>query len=221
MNGLFHYDSPLMRTLSFISDILILNVLYLLCCLPIFTIGAAQAGLYTGCKVLMDKEDDSSPAAAFFKGFRTGFGSVTLAWGLMSLLLAVLIWLSVTAALLGANVWLMALPVVFTAIFQCLIPAFHSRFSCTAMQLIRNAWFLLIAHPLRSIGVTALVWFPIVIVLVLDLYTAMSLTPIWLTLYFGTAFLFANSFLKKPFNTLIEHFNETHNPQEAEEVAAE
>ena len=73
-----------------IGDLVILNVLFLLCCLPIFTIGAAQAGLYTGLRVLADKEDDSSPAAAFFRGFSSGFGKITIVHSLLMVLVLVI-----------------------------------------------------------------------------------------------------------------------------------
>ena len=228
MNKLFSYDSPPMQILMFVGDLIILNVVYLLCCIPIFTIGAAQAGMYTACKVLTDKEDDSSPAAAFFRGFVNGFGTVTLAWGLACLLLAITCWLALVAVYAGAAGWLVLISVALCAIFATLIPAFHSRFGCKWWQLIRNSWFLLFAHPIRSILATALVFFPfafwaLFIVGFGDVYTPMSLSPIWGTLYFSTAILFANTLLKKPFKTLTEHFNETHglNPDGTPIVNAE
>ncbi len=215
MNKLFSYDSPPMQILMFVGDLIILNVIYLLCCIPLFTIGAAQAGMYTACKVLTDKEDDSSPAAAFFRGFVNGFGTVTLAWGIACALLAVVFWLALVALYAGAAGWLVMISVGLCAIFATLIPAFHSRFGCKWWQLIRNSWFLLFAHPIRSILATLLVFFPFAFWAVFiigfgDVHTPMSLTPIWGTLYFSTAMLFANTLLKKPFKTLTEHFNETH-----------
>ena len=78
MNSIFSYDSPLMQVLTYIGDLIILNFIFLLCCLPVFTIGAAQAGMFTAVRVLSDKEDDSSAVAAFFRGFKNGFGKVTL-----------------------------------------------------------------------------------------------------------------------------------------------
>ena len=214
MGGLFSYDSKPMQILMFLGDIILLNWLYLLCCIPIFTIGAAQAGMFTACKVLLDKEDDSSVYAAFFRGFTGGFGTVTLAWGVMTLVLLLVGYGAITAVMLGAPVWMVSIAVALCAIFQILVPAFHSRFGCTWWQLIRNSWFLLFAHPLRSIASAALISFPLVY-LVICLYNGnvfdfMSMTPIWGMLYFGTAFCFATSFLKKPFNTLIKHFNTTH-----------
>ena len=64
--NIFDYNSKFNQLLMTVADIIILNVLYLVCCIPVFTIGAAQAGLFTGIRVLLDKEDDSSCAKAFF-----------------------------------------------------------------------------------------------------------------------------------------------------------
>ena len=214
MGGFFSYESKPMQILMFLGDVIILNVIYLVCCIPIFTIGAAQSGMFTACKVLLDKEDDSSPYAAFWRGFTKGFGTVTLAWGIMTLVLAVVAYGAVTAALLGAPVWLVLIAVAMCAIFQTLVPAFHSRFGCTWWQLIHNSWFLLFAYPLRSIATVAAVWIPLGYLSVClyngNLYDFMALTPIWGTLYFGTAFCFGSGFLKKPFAVLTQHFNETH-----------
>lgn len=216
MGGIFSYDSKLMQVLNFIGDLILLNMLYLLCCLPIFTIGAAQAGLYTACKVLMDKEDDSSPYEAFFKGFKTGFGTVTLAWGIVTLVLIVVVYFVITAILLGAPAWLAGIAALIIAFFQALIPAFHARFSCKWWQLIRNSWFLLFAHPLRSIGVTLLLWMPVISLYFINLWGNIGISIVWLTLYYSTACCFATVFLKKPFKVLTDHFNETHPTENAE-----
>ncbi len=218
MGNLFSYESKPMQILMFIGDLIILNFLYLLSCIPVFTMGAAQAGLHSAAKVMLDKEDDSSLVSAYFKGFRTGFWSVTVAWGLMTVLLALVSFIGITAIYVGAPKWLVAISICITAIFQSLIPAFHSRFSCTPMQLIRNAWFLLFSHPLRSIGVTVAVWLPVGVFLFAGVYLFMSMTPIWGALYFSTAIVFAYSFLKKPFEDLIKHFNETHNEDGTEKI---
>ncbi len=220
MNSIFSYESTPMQILMFIGDLIILNFLYLLCCVPVFTIGAAQAGLYTAVRVLQDKEDDSSPVAAFFRGFRNGFGTVTLTWGLSSLVLLAVSATALYAYGLELPAWLCIIPVAICALFQTIIPAFHSRFGCTAKQLFRNAWFLIFAFPLRSIAAVAVIWVP-AIVFLLSMYRFMSLISIWGTLYFSTAVLFGNIFLTKPFNILVEHFNETHKKEEAPAEIAE
>ena len=224
--NIFHYDSKPMQLLMYVGDLIILNVLYVLCCLPVFTIGAAQAGLYSGVKVLDDREDDSSPAKAFFKGFANGFGTVTIAWCILAVVLAVVGVASAYTSVLNGVVtglrvpmWMFAIPVAIVALFLSLVPIFHSQFDCKAIHLIRNCWFLLVGHPLRSIGVALLIWLP-VLVFLFNAYTFLALLPAWIILYYSTAAVFARKFMKKPFNTLIEYFAQQ-SQSEAEQLPAE
>lgn len=231
--GFFSYDSKPMQILGFVGDLIILNFLYLLCCVPIVTIGAAQAGLHTAIKVLQDPEDDRSPAAAFFRGFASGFGTITIAWGLIGLLFV----LEALAAvfLKGASVWVAVVAMVICALFLSVIPMIHARFGCTVGQLFRNAYYLIFAHPIRSIGVTMVVFFPLFsladallgFLKWFDMYSFMAWTPIWGSVYFSGAFCFAHSFMKKPIKTMIDEFNRRNGitpegqnealPEEAEE----
>lgn len=214
-NGVFSYENPVMQVLMYIGDLIILNFLFLICSAPIFTIGAAQAGMYTAMRVLRDKEDDSSPTAAFFRGFKSGFGKVTIAWGLMILATLVVCYIAVMAYQYGLSGWLCAIPVVILAWFAAQIPAIHSRFDCKPMQLIRNSWYLIIGHPLRTLGAAILTWLPMGLFLLGDMYTFLSLVPAWCIIYFSLAFLFSQTFLAKPFNTMVEEFNNRQNTQPA------
>ena len=207
--NLLSYESKLMQTLMPIGDLILLNLMYILFCLPIFTIGAAQAGLYSGIKVLLDKEDDSSCTAAFFKGFRTGFGKITLSWCIFLVLLVPLLWglvmvLVYQYAGAHAPVWMSVTAVCICTIFQTQLPLFHARFDCSPWQLIRNSWFLVIAYPLRSVATTVLLWLPAVVLLT-NLYLFMLLSPIWLCAYYSVALMLNFLIMKKPFNVLIDH----------------
>ncbi len=210
--GFFSYNSKPMQILGFMGDLIILNFLFLVCCLPIVTIGAAQAGLHTGIKVLLDPEDDRSAAGSFFRGFASGFGTITIGWGLVGLIFVLE---AFAAIFMKSTMWIVVIAMVLCAIFLSLIPMIHSRFGCTFVQLIRNAFFLLFAHPLRSLGVTAVIFFPLFALADallgflqwFDMYIFMAWTPIWGAIYFSAAFCFAHSFMKKPFKTMTEEFN--------------
>ena len=78
MEQIFSYESKFMQLLMKLADMIILNLLFILFCIPIVTIGASQAGLYSGIRQMMNKDDDSSSIKAFFKGFASGFGKITL-----------------------------------------------------------------------------------------------------------------------------------------------
>ena len=205
-----------------IGDLVILNVLFLLCSLPIFTIGAAQAGLYTGLRVLVDKEDDSSPAAAFFRGFTSGFGKITIVHSLLLVLVLVISYMSALVYMqkqgAGLAVWISLVSILISTILPSVIYIFHSRFSCTAFQLFRNAWLLFLAHPLRCALVALLTWSPIYIALI-DLQIFILATPVFITVYFSFASLLSNSLMKKPFQDLIQMFNEKNQiPEQTEDI---
>ena len=54
MNSLFSVDGPLMRAMSDLLTLLKLNFLTLLCCLPVFTAGAAVTALHYCIMKMLD-----------------------------------------------------------------------------------------------------------------------------------------------------------------------
>lgn len=223
MKNLFNYENKFMELLMTIGDLVILNLLFLLCSLPIVTIGASQAGLYTGLRVLTDKEDDSSPTVAFFRGFANGFGSITGAYCIM-LVLIVLVGYSAASVLfydmngVSAPVLISMIGLFISAVFQSLISIFHSRFSCTIWQLFRNAWLMLLAHPLRGALIAVLTWLPLVLFLV-DMQIFVLGTPIIMTVYYSFAFLLCNTIMKKPFDDVIQILQEKSQLEQTREEA--
>ena len=215
MNSLFSYDSKLMQILMKVGDLMILNICFIFCCLPIVTIGAAQAGLYSGAKVMQDPDDESSVFKAFLKGFFNGIGSITLAWFVFEVALAALVICSLWALTYGSPLWIIIVALATFCHLTCLIPVIHARFSCKWWQLLRNAFLIALAHPIRTFGVLALTWLPVVLFMNYTYYF-MMVAPIWLTLYFSTAHLFAFNFMRKPMEGLIEDFKKQHGEDEEE-----
>ena len=210
MKSIFSYESKFMQTLLVAADYIILNVVYFLCCLPIFTIGAAQAGLYTGLKVLRDKEDDSSPLKAFFRGFKSGFGTITIVWCLFAVCIVLLGYNLVSVLIyeikgMNAPLWMALLGVFFCMVFQSLLTPFHASFGCTAWQLLRNVFFVFLSHPLRSIALTLLTWVP-VIALAINLPIFLQGTIAWVAGYYSIAFSLNLSLMAKPFRIFTENF---------------
>ena len=76
MNSLFNIDSPIMTFLSRVADLVILNILYVVCCLPIFTIGAATSALYYQV-MKMSKNEESYAFRGNFKAFKDNFRKAT------------------------------------------------------------------------------------------------------------------------------------------------
>lgn len=72
-------DSPLMRFMTKVADLMILNILFLVSCLPIFTIGAAWTGLYA-VTLKMVRDQEGSIAKSYFRAFRRNFRQATALW---------------------------------------------------------------------------------------------------------------------------------------------
>ena len=67
--NLFNLDNPIINGLSRVCDIMLLNILWLICSLPIVTIGASTTALYY-CMLKINRDSDSGILAMFFKSFR-------------------------------------------------------------------------------------------------------------------------------------------------------
>lgn len=72
MNKLFDLNSPAMKVLSRLADMVWLSVLWFLCCIPIFTIGASYSALYY-VALKLAREEEVAITACFFKGFKENF----------------------------------------------------------------------------------------------------------------------------------------------------
>ena len=88
--GLFSIDSPFMDALRRLSDIIICNIFFCVLCLPVFTIGAALAGLYEAMMILITEKDDGLLFWDFLKAFKKHFKRGTLTWMICLVVLAFL-----------------------------------------------------------------------------------------------------------------------------------
>ena len=72
MGGLFAADGKLAQTLGKIADLVILNVLWIVCSIPVVTAGAAATAFYS-VALKMIKNEEAYVASSFFKAFRENF----------------------------------------------------------------------------------------------------------------------------------------------------
>lgn len=159
----FSSDTLLFRFTGAVLDIVVLSLLWLVCCLPIVTIGPASAALYYSCvKCLRYKEP--APYLSFLSAFRenlkTGVGA-TVAFLLLAVpLYGVYAWLTGMANS-GGTAWLviwiaylvcLLLPL---AVVSCAFPLL-SRFSCTVGGLLKSSIQITFRHLPRLLAAAAL-----------------------------------------------------------------
>lgn len=89
MNNFLGMDSPLINFLNRAADIVILNVLFILCSIPVITIGASCTALYS-ITLKMVKGEEAYAAKGFFTAFKSNFKQSTLIWIFVMLLILLL-----------------------------------------------------------------------------------------------------------------------------------
>ena len=118
MKNLFNYDGPLMEALTWIADMVILNLLCILCCLPVITAGASVAAAHKVTQNWIFQENQPV-VRTFFRSFRQNFRQATVVWliTLAGVLLMALDFMLVTSYVEGAfaNVMFALLVVVCAA----------------------------------------------------------------------------------------------------------
>jgi len=76
------YNNPVMRVLSKVADLMLLNLMFMISCLPIVTIGTAISSMYT-ITLKMVKGEEAYIFKGFLKAFKENFKVSMLAWLIM------------------------------------------------------------------------------------------------------------------------------------------
>lgn len=160
---IFQADSPLMEGLSRVADLVLLNLVVLVCCLPVFTIGAAMTGMHY-VLLKMARDEEGYIVRAYFKSFKQNFLQATGMWLLYLLFLGVFV---LDLGLMGrAGAEAAGAAVQFPMILRILIAvggvyvflmylyAFPllARFQNTVFGTLRNAATLVAAAFPRTLG---------------------------------------------------------------------
>ena len=148
--NLFHPDNPVMRFLSRIFDLILLNLLFVFSCIPIVTIGASLSAIYQILFKIIDKKDPYI-FKGYIKAFRENFKPATLIW-ILTVLAGAGIYLALFAInaksgqsleLLQIPIWILVFIIVSVATYA--FPLL-SRYQCGIKQLIINAFVLSIGN---------------------------------------------------------------------------
>lgn len=90
MSGLFGLDSPLIRFLTKFADLMLLNIIFVISCIPLFTIGAGIASLYE-VTLKMVKNEESYIVKGYFTAFKSNFKKSTVIWLILSVMFFIFI----------------------------------------------------------------------------------------------------------------------------------
>ncbi|MBE6972273.1 MAG: DUF624 domain-containing protein [Ruminococcaceae bacterium] len=206
MKNILSYDSKLMIMLEGLANTMLLNILFLICCVPVVTIGAAFTALFGACRALMN---DEPCFRAFFRGLRSGFKRSTLAWLIQGPVLAVLaltahsVWVYMNAGVkMGMFTLIVALVGLVIALAVTMMTyLFYSRFECSLWQLLKNGLFMTLAYFIRAVIIGLFNWAPVIMFFLVP-YTFLRLSIVFVVLWFGVSASLSVWLMKKPFASL-------------------
>ena len=199
MRKLFDADSGLMRGLSRLTDLVLLNLLFLITSIPIVTIGASASALYS-VFFRWHRQEESGYVKAYFHAFARDFKEATVLWLAFVVFMAISIfdiwfffyqteplsYLSAPFACLGALG-------LFTYSYAItLVSVFANSFAGT----LKNALLMAVAYFPRTLVMALINLFPFLLV---GLFPSLALQLGWLLVllaFSGGAYL--NSLLLKP-----------------------
>lgn len=145
-------ENPVMRTLSVIADLIVLNLLTIVCCLPVVTAGASLTALNAAViKILRGEE--SALAKDYFRAFRENFKKGS-AMGLIFLLIFALLYVDY----LAAQTFIPTLCPVITAMTLLVLTlglyafALLARYENTLWGILKNALLLAVGYFPKTLG---------------------------------------------------------------------
>lgn len=167
MGKFFDMDSPVMRFLNRVGDLMILNLLMIICCIPIITAGAAfTAQHYVLLKIVRGEE--GYLVKGFFKSFKANFKQATLIWLLMLLVVAVYIgdiWIFNYSGLIFPKPLIIAVVAVAILLVMIAVYVFPvlARFENSIKNTLKNAMLLAFANLPKTILMIACYILPLVL----------------------------------------------------------
>jgi uncharacterized membrane protein YesL len=195
---------PESRGLSGLSTFLAfvaLNVVYLVACLPIVTIGAATAALYE-VMIRFSDEESGRPLRDWFAAFRTNFGRATLVS--LALLVPLLVlafsgffWMSLPNVMAGAASALAFLGAVYLLAAFLYGMAQVAYFRNTVRQTIKNSLLLPVVEPVRTLGIVLIPVTGIVLTILFPPFVILLLTIGVSIGAYASAFLFRSVFARR------------------------
>ena len=78
-------NSPVMAFLNKMTDLILLNVIWLISCIPVITIGAATTAMYYVCIVSI-RQGDGYVVKRFWYSFKNNFKQATIIWMIILIL---------------------------------------------------------------------------------------------------------------------------------------
>ena len=206
MHNLFHYENPFIQFLVRVGDLMILNLLFILCSLPVVTLGASLTAMHRVTQNMLFEQEEPL-LKAFFRAFRQNFRQSTLAWlvelvVIVSLVCDVLLVMAYFDGGLAKAMYILVavLAILVAGVFSYLMPLI-ARYENGMRQQVNNAVVLAIIKLPKTVLLTLLNLLPVILLLI-SVPVFVQTLIFWVIIGFAFVSFLTSSILKPVFQQL-------------------
>lgn len=155
MNGFFNLDNPVLVFLGKVTDLIVLNILVLVCCIPIVTIGASFTAMYF-VLLRIRRNETTYIVKEFLCSFKKNFKDAILLW-FIYLLISVVIVLDYYLIFFAGFEFLSLFKVVFFVIVILVIMSMTwgfillSRYENPLFKTLRYSFYVAVVNPIKTL----------------------------------------------------------------------
>ncbi len=200
MDRFFNMDNAFFTFMGRVADLLILNVLWIICCIPIVTIGPSTSALYYALLKIVRKED-SYTWSMFFHSFRQNLRQgVCLTLIFLALGLLLFVDIRVSSAIPGTfGQILMGLFLVlilfYLILFSYTFPVL-AQFENSVKNTMKNAFLMALSRLPYTLLIVVLNLVPLLLLFISPYHFLLTM-PLWLFLGIaGIAWINCRMFVK-------------------------
>lgn len=204
MGRIFDMDNKFFRFMSKVADLCILNIICVVCCIPVITAGASITAMYY-VTLKMVRKEEAYILRSFFKSFKQNFKQATII-NLIMLLIGVVLYvdLNVSKAMQGGagqifQIIFMAFVLIYFILFLYVYPVL-ARFYNTIKNTIKNALFMAIRHFPYTVVMVIIAVCPLLLLLVKSYQIQSTLFVLFLLMGFALIAYCNSYFLAKIFD---------------------
>ena len=185
--NLLNEDNIIHIFLNKLGDIIVANLLFLVCCIPIITIGPALTALYH-CMLRTVKGNNNGTTKTFFRAFKENFRQSLIVWlGLLAvgfILFLNVRFLQNTASVVSKPLFYVSLGIAGLVIILALyIFPVIAAFANTTVNLLKNAYVFAFLHFPSTLAIAVITILPMFMT-----YRDIKLMPLYACCWFFFGF---------------------------------
>ena len=207
MDRLFNMDNKFFTVMGRVADLIMLNVVFLICCLPIVTIGASLTALHY-VTLKMARNEESYIIRSFFKSFRQNFRQATVIH-LIMLAVGIILYLdlNIASGMDGSisrvlYILLIAFGFLYLMIFLYIYPVL-AKFYNSIRNTFRNSFLMAVRHLPYTILMAVITLAPASVFLIQSFRVQSSVIMLLILLGFALEAFINGHFLVRIFDNYI------------------